>query len=367
MSYGLLDKAPIAVLISRTSDGEVLYANQRLAKMMGLPANRLVGKKTPDFYTNKDDRVRVLDAMRARKEVENLELNVMRANGAQIWVEASLETITYNDQPAIFAGFIDISARKEAELALKAAKEEAELANHAKTEFLANMSHELRTPLNAIIGFSEAMKSELFGPLGNPSYQEYACYIQSSGKLLLSLIKDILDLSKIETGKLELREEKVNVVEVIGACRKIVEARAIEAGLALEIRTCSNPPELWFDAGALKKIVLNLLSNTMKFTPELGRIVIDIDFDETGSFVLAISDTGIGIAAGDIPTALSPFGQIASCLTRRHQGAGLGLPLANLLVQAHGGTMELASERGRGTTATIRFPAERVIIAKTGR
>ncbi|MEE9210968.1 MAG: HAMP domain-containing sensor histidine kinase, partial [Kiloniellales bacterium] len=255
----------------------------------------------------------------------------------------------------------DISELKIREIELRDSKEQAELANRSKSEFLANMSHELRTPLNAVIGFSEMMQRETFGPLGDDQYKQYAKDIFDSGTHLLSLISDILDLSKIEAGELELKEEAVDVAQAVGACRRIIEGRTKEAGLTLATRLSGNLPKLFADERAVKQIVLNLLSNAIKFTPAGGRVTVHAGVDEDGCFVLSVSDTGIGIGPDDIPKVLTPFSQVDGSATRGQEGSGLGLPLVKSLVESHGGTIELESELGDGTIATVRFPAERVL------
>ncbi len=241
------------------------------------------------------------------------------------------------------------------------ARDEAEYANRSKSEFLANMSHELRTPLNAIIGFSEMMCLETFGPVGGAQYREYVRDIHESGTHLLSLINDILDLSKLEVGKLELKEEEVDVAQVVAACRRILEVRAEEAGLTLDTRLSGKLPRLWSEERAVKQIILNLLSNAVKFTPAGGKVAVHAEIEGDGCVALSVSDTGIGIDADDIPKVFTPFGQIDGSLSRKHEGTGLGLSLVKSLVEMHGGTIELESELGNGTIATIRFPAERVL------
>jgi len=262
--------------------------------------------------------------------------------------------------------YTDITDRKRVEVDLRRAKDEAELASRSKTEFLANMSHELRTPLNAIIGFSDILIGQIFGPLSDARYADYARDIRDSGLHLLTLINDVLDIAKVEFGKVELLEETVDIVAVIESCLRLVRERAQTAGIQLDQALPPGLPCLLGDGRRLKQILLNLLSNSVKFTAAGGRVTISASRDADG-FRLAVVDTGIGIAADDLETALRPFGQIDSRLARKYQGTGLGLPLARSMAELHGGRLELRSAPGEGTTATLWLPPSRVLDSATRR
>lgn len=253
---------------------------------------------------------------------------------------------------------------------LRAAKETAERANRTKSMFLANMSHELRTPLNAINGYSEAMALELFGPLGGPRYVDYARNIWSSGQHLLSLINSVLDLSKIEAGQMEIHRESVMVRALIDECLALVAVQAEQTGLTLIAEDIPGSLIAQADPRALKQVLINLLGNALKFTPPGGRIEITAGIRDNKTEI-AVADTGIGMAAADIPRALSVFGQLDNAYARQHAGTGLGLPLAKSLVELHGGALEIVSTVNAGTKVTIRLPnlvpaPERGISSRAG-
>jgi signal transduction histidine kinase len=269
----------------------------------------------------------------------------------------------------------DVKCRLEqqgAELAglaqdLHTARDQADAANRAKSEFLAAMSHELRTPLTAILGFSEVIKTETFGPVGSMKYRGYAEDIHASGQHLLDLINDILDLSKVEAGSDELHEEDVDAPAVARSVLRLVRQRAEKGGVRLESDIADAPPLLRADKRKLKQILVNLLTNAIKFTDAGGKVTLGARGGANGGYVFQIVDTGIGMAPEDIPKALSQFGQVVNDPNRRQEGTGLGLPLTKSLVELHGGCLELHSKLGVGTTATVRFPAERIVSqAATG-
>ena len=243
------------------------------------------------------------------------------------------------------------------------ARSRAEAANIAKSRFLAQMSHELRTPLNAILGFSEVMNNEIFGPHAVPTYKEYCNDIHNSGVHLLNLINEILDLSRIEAGRLELNEEPVSLLAVVEDCNHLLTLRAKNRGIAIHEVFEADLPRLWADERAIRQICLNLLSNAIKFTPQGGEIWLKVGWTASGGQYMTVKDTGPGIPEEEIPIVLASFGQGSNSIKSAEQGAGLGLPIAKSLVDLHGGTFTLKSKLRIGTEVIVTFPPERVVSA----
>jgi len=247
---------------------------------------------------------------------------------------------------------------------LIAAKEAAEAANRSKTDFLANMSHELRTPLNAIIGFSGMMSDRMFGPL-NEKYSEYAGLIGDSGKHLLAIISDILDLAKADANRLTLAEEIVDLDRAMNLSLMVVQEMARKAQVECGWEIAADLPPVAGEPAKITQILVNLLSNAIKFTPAGGSVSLRIEPSRCGrGVVFRITDTGIGMSPEQIPTAFEPFGQIDSGLNRKYDGVGLGLPLTKRLVELHGGTIDIASANGKGTTVTVYLPELRAAGAR---
>jgi len=251
----------------------------------------------------------------------------------------------------------EITERIRVERALISASEAAEAASKAKSDFLANMGHELRTPLNAVIGFSETMVQEVFGPIRNKKYLDYIHDIGDAGRHLLSIINDILDLSKIDAGEDDLDESDVEIVQNISSCLTLARNWAEKADITLRAEIPEERIEIRADARKFRQILLNLVSNAIKFTPAGGTVAIKVWNEDAGGCVIQVSDNGIGMAPADIPKALAVFGQVDSGLARQFEGTGLGLPLAKRFADLHGATLDIESSLGAGTTVTVRFGA----------
>ena len=251
-------------------------------------------------------------------------------------------------------GFGSSITRQKSSMALNAAKVEAELASKAKSEFIANMSHELRTPLNAIIGFSDMLTTlKITDP---EKVNQYSGYIHEAAEHLLALINDILDVSKIQAGKLEVDLETVNAGEVIKSCELLIDAKAKDKNIELTFNLPSELPLIYADPLRVKQILLNLLSNAVKFTPDQGKVNCSIKYMGDGFVCIAVQDTGQGMSEEETLTALRPFGQVNSGFDKQHEGTGLGLPISNELVKMHGGRLQVKSRKGEGTLVLVFLP-----------
>ena len=256
-----------------------------------------------------------------------------------------------------------IGELEQAKLVSDDARRRAEGSNIAKSQFLAQMSHELRTPLNAILGFSEVMKTEVFGPHHVPAYKDYSNDIHNSGQHLLNLINEILDLSRIEAGRYELNEEPVSLTNVVEDCNHLLTLRAKNRGITVHEVFEPELPRLWADERALRQVCLNLLSNAIKFTPSGGEVWLKVGWTASGGQYMSVKDTGPGIPEEEIPVVLAKFGQGSNAIKSAEQGTGLGLPIAINLVELHGGTFTLKSKVRIGTELITTFPPERVMAA----
>ena len=351
-----------------TPDGDIRYTyiSEGARDLFGVSPEEILANPQvlfdchgPQYRTQ--FRQRLLEASR-KLTMWDVEAQIITRDGEEKWTHAIARPHRRADGAVLWDGIIlDATRIKQAEFELRKAKEVAESANRAKSQFLATMSHELRTPLNAIIGFSEIIKGETFGPVGSPRYREYACDIFESGEHLLLLINDILDLCKVENGKDELAEKVIEVPALLQSSATLVRERAEVGEVALKIDVADDPPRLFVDQRKLKQILVNLLSNAIKFTEPGGAVTLKAWSRPDSGYVFQVIDNGIGIALGDIPKALSQFGQVEGDLNRNYEGVGIGLPLAKALTELHGGSLDLQSEIGVGTTVTVRLPSERLV------
>ncbi len=361
----VIDNIP-SWIFTTNSSGCVTLANNAFAAAFGSSVDKIEGEVYAAIGSCQDEIEQIKaddDALlNGDSEMTFAERRFKTADEQERWIQfTKVRFPGANGDKKILTIGSDFTERKAAENALRSAKEQAEAASRSKTEFLANMSHELRTPLNAIIGFAEMIEKGLLGPIENPKYPEYARNINDSGQHLLSIINDILEVSKIEAGQVEVSEQIVEVTQVIDDVIRIVRPRADEQNLDIIVDCEKQIPSLRADERKVKQVLLNLLSNAIKFTPSGGKIYVDASVLADRSIKIGVTDTGVGIAEEDVPRALERFGQVEHVMTRLHSGTGLGLPLAAGLVELHGGVLALESKEGEGTAVTVTFPPERSI------
>ncbi len=371
MRHRLLAENATDVVSRHDASGRPVYVSPAAARLFNMPGSALTGDRWADRIHPVDREVfsaamvRVCETGREvacefrmrRARLVPVELRDYASDDEYVWVETRCRPTRPDEglDGDIVAVTRDVSARKAQERALDSARQEAERADQAKTRFLANVSHELRTPLNAIIGFSDLLKDEVNGPIGHPSNREYVEIINKSGNHLLQLVNDILDMSKLEAGQVQLVHEPFDVRDLLHSCVTLMDAEARQRGVHIDIGMFEGTVELNADRRACKQILLNLLSNAVKFTPGGGQISVSAEFHPE-AVMLAVRDTGIGIEPATLARLGKPFVQADTTYRREHDGAGLGLSVVRALVELHQGTFEIESTVGVGTVAKVTLP-----------
>ena len=379
--YQFLADHAVDMIIHHGTNGEVRFVSPACRSILGCEPGALSGTALQSAIHAAD--LKAVQAAYARASYfgadASVEFRMRHADGSFVWVEMRCRPVMPESEGPtlltpqapeagerlmrgaafeIIAVVRDISERKQYENALVQARDEAEAANRAKSRFLANMSHELRTPLNAVIGFSEVMRTQLFGPLGHPRYDEYVGHIHQSGEHLMDLINDVLDMSKIEAGKWDLNIEDVELGPLVEDCLETLEIPASERQVNLIFEPVGADAVLPVDRRALKQVLLNLLSNAVKFTPAGGTVTVSTNRSD-GQWHICVADTGIGIPEHALPRLCAPFEQVTGQFESDQKGTGLGLALVKSLVELHGGEVQIRSEVGVGTTVTVLLPEDR--------
>jgi PAS domain S-box-containing protein len=369
-SYRAFFDHAVEGIFRTTAEGHYLAVNQALADIYGYPTPEalIIGLTdiSAQLYVDPKRRAEFRDLMQANDVVTHFVSEIYHRSGRRIWISENARAVRdWSGELLCYEGTVeDVTEKFEQERTLRAALRQAEIANKMKAAFLAAMSHELKTPLNAVLGFSEIIRDEVLGPVGHDGYRDYAGDIHKSGTRLLSVINDILDVSRLEGGLLILDARPENLLDVLESA--ITLARNITHDpRKIEIDVTADMPSLLVDPRRLSQALGNLLANALKFTPDTGTVRFAARLQPDGGVFLLVEDSGIGMAEETIAAALEPFRQLDGTLSRRFEGAGLGLSIAKALAELHGGTLVIKSAVGEGTVVTIALPAGRVAARTT--
>jgi PAS domain S-box-containing protein len=364
-SYRAFFDHAVEGIFRTTPEGHYLAVNQALADIYGYstPEALITGLTdiSAQLYVEPKRRNDFRTLMQSNDVVTHFISEIYHRSGRRIWISENARAVRdWSGTLLCYEGTVeDVTEKFEQDRALRVALRQAEIANKMKAAFLAAMSHELKTPLNAVLGFSEIIRDEVLGPIGHEAYREYAGDIHKSGARLLSVINDVLDVSRLEGGLVTIEARSENMLDVAEAAIKL--ARGITHDQRrIEIAVPADMPSLQVDPRRLAQALGNLLANALKFTPPAGRVCLAVRLQPDGGVHLLVEDSGIGMAQETIAAALEPFRQLDGSLARRFEGAGLGLSIAKALAELHGGALSVQSAVGEGTTVTIALPAGRV-------
>jgi len=360
----VFDVSEIPIVVT-DHNGRVVRVNDSFVRTFGWSRDEMINSEVASFVTPDE---RDLAKRNHEEFIRNGgraagEMKIIRKDGGVANALFTTATLELSQKRRFQVTTVtDITLRKQMEHSLRMAKEQADTANRAKSAFLANMSHELRTPLNAILGFSEMMIKETFGPMGHNKYDEYMTDIHVSANHLLEIINEVLDMSKIEAGRIELDESEIDMDNLLGAVTRMMVSRVFDTDLDIKLEIDAGLPNLKGDQRLVRQVLINLVTNAIKFSKDKGEIRIHASVSDHNEMVISISDEGVGIPREKIDQALQPFGQVFDRPENSHeQGTGLGLPLAKAMVELHKGSLRLESELGEGTKVHVYFPSDRIL------